>query len=158
MMSGFSEWRDRLQFLLSLAGLFISGYLTYIKLFGLEAYCGGIGDCEAVQTSPYAELFGIPVAIYGIATYLALLVLLWAKRADWNEMGDLAEQGFFFITVVGVLFSAYLTYLELFVILAICPWCVGSAVVVTAMFLFSLSELVGFGDDDLEPEIIRGAN
>lgn len=132
-----------MQAVLLLAGIGIAGYLTYVKLFGLEPYCAGVGDCEAVQTSRYAELFGIPLAVLGLGAYLALLALWWVKERDWQGFGLLAAQVFFLGTLVGLLLSAYLTYLELFVILAICPWCVASAAVMTLLFLTSLAELLG---------------
>lgn len=143
-------WRSRLEGLLIVAGIGIAGYLSYVKLFQLEAFCGGVGDCETVQTSPYAELFGVPVAILGLGAYLALLVLWGVKERNWWGLDWLAAQAFFLVTLVGVLYSAYLTYLELFVILAICPWCVASAVVMTGLFVLSVTEVFG---NPGEPEI-----
>ena len=128
-MSKLAIWRERLELLLILAGIGIAIYLSYVKLFGLEPYCAGVGNCEAVQTSPYAQFLGIPVALLGLAGYIGLLALFAVKQVDWRGWGHLAEQAFFLSTLVGVLFSAYLTYIELFVILAVCPWCVASAVV-----------------------------
>lgn len=144
------KWSDRLELILVVAGIGIAAYLTYVKLFGLEPYCVGVGDCEAVQTSPYSELFGIPVAVLGLGAYLALLALWFVKRSNWRGLGYLSTVGFFFVSLIGVLFSAYLTYLELFVIEAICSWCVASAVVMTAIFVLALVELVR--DQAAEPE------
>lgn len=141
---------DWAQLALILAGIGIAVYLSYVKLFGLEPYCAGVGDCEAVQTSPYAQLFGIPVAILGLGSYLALLALWWVKRTDWSDLGYMARMAFFFVSLIGVLFSAYLTYLEIFVIEAICPWCVASAIVMTILFLLSLVELLRG-----EPEVVQ---
>jgi uncharacterized membrane protein len=140
---------DWAQLALILAGIGISAYLSYVKLFGLEPYCAGVGDCEAVQTSPYAQLFGIPVAVLGLGSYLALLALWWVKRSNWMDLGYMACMAFFFVSLVGVLFSAYLTYLEIFVIEAICPWCVASAVVMVVLFVLSLIELL-----QGEPEVV----
>lgn len=142
MESTSPNWRDRLELLLIVAGIGIAAYLTYVKLFGLEPYCAGVGDCEVVQTSPYAELFGIPVAVLGLGAYFALLVLWLVRRSDWQGLGYLSGVGLFFVSLVGVLFSAYLTYLELFVIEAICPWCVASAIVMTAIFVLALVDMV----------------
>lgn len=144
------KWLDWAQLALIVAGIGIATYLSYVKLFGLEPYCAGVGNCEAVQTSPYAQLFGIPVAVLGLGAYLALLVLWWVKRSDWNDLGYMARMAFFFVSLIGVLFSAYLTYLEIFVIEAICPWCVASAVVMTALFFLSLAELLRG-----EPEVVQ---
>lgn len=149
-MSDLQLWRNRLQLLLVLAGVGVAGYLSYVKLYGLQAFCAGIGNCEVVQTSPYSELFGIPVAILGLGAYLFLTLLWWLKATDWRGLGDMARQGFLFVSLVGVLFSAYLTYLELFVILAICPWCVISAVLMTGIFFLSLWEMVSQGVQEEE--------
>lgn len=151
-MSARRSWLDKLQLLLIVAGIGIASYLTYVKLFGIKPYCAGVGDCEAVQTSPYAELFGVPVAIWGLLSYLALLVLYLVKRSDWRGLGHLARQATFLATLVGVLYSAYLTYLELFVINAICPWCVASAIVMTALFVLAIVDVFG-GAEDEEPEL-----
>lgn len=144
-MANSRPWVTRLQLIFVVVGIGIAGYLTYIKLFAIEPYCAGVGNCEAVQSSPYAELLGVPVAIWGLLTYLALLGLLLVKRSDWRGLGHLAGMATFLVTMVGVIFSAYLTYLELAVIHAICPWCVGSAVVMTVLFVLSVIEMF-FGD------------
>lgn len=147
-MSARRVWLDRIELILIAAGIVIATYLTYVKLFGIKPYCAGVGNCEAVQTSPYAELFGVPVAIWGLLGYLALLVLFLVKRYDWRNLGWVARQAFFLVTLVGVLYSAYLTYLELFVINEICPWCVASAVVMTALFVLAIVDAFGRSDDE----------
>lgn len=146
-----STWPDRLQAILVVIGIGIAAYLTYVKLFGLKPYCADIGNCDAVQNSAYAELFGIPVAVLGLLTYLALLALWWVKRVDWRGLGYPAQLGFFFVSLVGVLFSAYLTYLEIWVIRAICPWCVASGIVMLGIFLLSLFEVIRGAAADAEP-------
>lgn len=145
-----ATWLHRLQAVLVVLGIGIASYLTYVKLFGLKPYCADIGNCDAVQNSPYAELFGIPVAVLGLLTYLALLVFWWVKRTDWRSLGYPAQLGFFFVSLVGVLFSAYLTYLEIWVIRAICPWCVASAIVMLVIFLLSLFEVIRGAAADAE--------
>jgi uncharacterized membrane protein len=145
-------WLDRIELILIAAGIVIATYLTYVKLFGIKPYCAGVGNCEAVQTSPYAELFGVPVAILGLLGYLALLVLFLVKRYDWRNLGWVARQAFFLVTLVGVLYSAYLTYLELFVINEICPWCVASAVVMTALFVLAIVDAFGRSGDEEDEE------
>lgn len=100
---------------LALLGLAISAYLTWVHYAGIEPVCT-IGGCERVQSSDYAELLGIPVAVLGVVGYAAILASLRAR-------GELtAVLGF-----VAVDFSAYLTWAELFKIDAICQWCVASA-------------------------------
>lgn len=132
---------NRLMLALIVLGIGIAGYLTYIKLFHLEPFCGGIGSCESVQSSRYAEMLGVPVAIWGLLSYLALLVLYLVRRSDWQGLGYLARQAFFLVTLIGILYSAYLTYLELFVIHAICIWCVGSALVMTGLFVLAVKDV-----------------
>lgn len=153
-MANSRPWITRLQLIFVVVGIGIAGYLTYVKLFAIEPYCAGVGNCEAVQTSPYAELLGVPVAIWGLLTYIVLLALVLVKRADWRGLGHLAGMATFLVTMVGVIFSAYLTYLELAVIHAICPWCVASAAVMTVLFVLSVVEMFFGGDTDdgeLEP-------
>jgi uncharacterized membrane protein len=100
-MDGRRVWLDRLQLILIGAGIVIASYLTYVKLFGIKPYCAGVGNCEAVQTSPYAVLLGVPVAIWGLLGYLALLALFLVKRYDWRNLGWVARQAFFLVTLVG---------------------------------------------------------
>lgn len=152
-MSGRRVWLDRVQLILIVAGIGIASYLTYVKLFDVKPYCAGLGNCDAVQTSPYAELLGVPVAIWGLLSYLALLVLFVVKRLDWRGLGHLARQATFLGTLVGVLYSAYLTYLELFVINEICPWCVASAIVMTALFALAVVDVFAADEDELEPGV-----
>ena len=149
-MGNSRPWLTRLQLILTVAGIGIASYLTYVKLFTIKPYCAGVGDCEAVQTSPYAELFGVPVAIWGLLTYLVLLALILVKRSDWRELGHPAGMAVFLVTLVGVIFSAYLTYLEIAVIHAICPWCVASAVVMVALFILSIIEMFFTKEPDEE--------
>ena len=101
---------------LALVGVAISIYLTWVHYAGIEPVCTGISDCERVQTSEYAELLGIPVAVIGVAGYAAILASLWARV----EVTALLAYG-------AVAFSAYLTWAEVFRIEAICQWCVASA-------------------------------
>jgi uncharacterized membrane protein len=108
-------------------GVCVAGYLTYVHYAGLEPFCAGGGHgCERVQSSSYAKLGGIPVAVLGLGGYLAIAAALLAP----GERARLAAAA---LAVVGAGFSGYLTYLELFVIDAICQWCVASAVLLTLL-------------------------
>src|SRR3989442_5411214 len=125
--------------LLALVGLFVALYLWLYKIGLIGTLQCGIGACEQVQASRYAELLGVPVAFYGVVGYAALLaVALLGLRPRF-----LAERrvtlALALLSSVGLLFTLYLTYLELFVIHALCRWCVGSAVIVTAGWLLALS-------------------
>jgi uncharacterized membrane protein len=111
-------------------GIGIAGYLTYVHYAGIKVACLSSGGCETVQASRYSKLDGVPVAVLGLCGYVALLGSLGLR----GELGRLAGFG---IALIGFLFSAYLTYRELFTIKAICQWCVGSAVLMTVLVLLT---------------------
>jgi uncharacterized membrane protein len=117
---------------MTLAGLGIAGYLTYVHYAGIKPICSAGGSCEKVQTSVYSELLGVPVALMGLLTYIALLGLLLAPDSEQTRFAAMA------LTFVGFAFSAYLTYRELYSIHAICEWCASSAVILTAMTPLSI--------------------
>jgi uncharacterized membrane protein len=120
---------------LGLAGVEIAGYLTYVHYAGLHPICGISHGCETVQTSSYASLFGIPVAVLGGVTYVLILISLRLPDAR----GLLPR---YVLTLVGFGFSAYLTYRELFTIHAICSWCVSSAVVFTLLAILGTARVL----------------
>jgi uncharacterized membrane protein len=122
---------------LALVGLAIAAYLTYIETTLSEAVCPVVGDCNAVQQSEYARLLGVPVAALGLLGYLAVLAAWAVGDRGPSDRRDMARAGLFAVTVVGVLFSAYLTFLEPFVIGATCTWCLSSAVIMTALMLLT---------------------
>ncbi len=116
---------------LAVAGAAISAYLTLSYLQGTAPVCvGGSSGCETVQTSRYAEILGVPVASLGLLAYAGLLgsALIRDERAALFGL---------LIALVGTLFSAYLTYLEIFVIKAFCQWCVASAALMVASLLLT---------------------
>jgi len=135
------DWRLWLMRLLSLAGIGVSAYLTWTHLAHQSVACGQSQDCDIVQQSVYSEIAGIPVALLGLIAYTALFVLTLLRGRVPDLWGDYVPLAIFGISLIGVLYSAYLTYLELFVIYAICRWCVSSAVIITAIFLLSLPDL-----------------
>ena len=112
---------------LALAGLAIAIYLTVVHYDHSAPVCvGGGGGCEKVQSSDYAELASVPVALIGAIGYASILLSL-ALPGDFGRFSGAL------LGMVGFGFSIYLTYLELFVIDAICQWCVASAIVMTAL-------------------------
>jgi len=121
---------------LALAGLFVSLYLWLHKLGVIGVLQCGTGGCDTVQASPYSDFLGIPVALYGVIGYAVLFAfgLAAAQRPDVTRLGT----GLAILASVGFLFTAYLTALELFVIHAICRWCVASAVIITGIMVLSL--------------------
>jgi uncharacterized membrane protein len=124
---------------LAILGLLDAAYLTYIKVLE-DGVCAISGGCAIVNTSPYASLAGIPIAAIGAVAYLAMLAVLWLEeRNDFFAVnGSMIVFG---MALIGVLYSAYLTYLELYVIHAICPFCVVSAVILVAMLVVSILRL-----------------
>jgi len=119
---------------LCVLGAVVAAYLAFVETTSSTAVCGPVGDCNAVQQSEYALLFGVlPVGVLGLVGYVAITAL-WA----WQRHGprDQALRTKWLLAAVllaGVLFSIYLTLIELFVIHAICMWCVTSAVTMTLL-------------------------
>jgi len=111
---------------LALAGVGIAAYLTYVHYRGLSPICAIDGGCEKVQSSSYAKVGGVPVPLIGLVGYVAILASLMVR----GESARLATAA---MALGGFAFSVYLTSLELFEIHAICQWCVGSAIVMTAI-------------------------
>jgi uncharacterized membrane protein len=128
-------WLNTALPVLALIGLIVAAYLAYVETQAVTAVCGPIGDCNAVQTSDYAYLLGVPIGVWGVLGYLAILAAwAWGKwRSDSRAAIALLA-----MTAFGVLFSIYLTYLEPFVIQAVCAWCLTSAVVMTLLLLISV--------------------
>ena len=121
--------------ILGLVGLVIAAYLAYVEITHVEALCGPIGECNIVQSSSYALMLGIPVAVLGVLYYLALGALWIGQRYQARRWANLSALGLLGLTLFGILFSIYLTCLELFVVRAICSWCLGSAVTTTILML-----------------------
>jgi uncharacterized membrane protein len=119
---------------LAVAGLVIAGYLLGVRLAGEAPVCGPSGGCETVAASSYSTVLGIPVAAYGVAFSVILVgcALAWWRRA--NRLPLLLAYG---LLLLGVLVVAYLSYLELFVIHAICLWCATYAGVTVASLVVS---------------------
>lgn len=120
---------------LALAGLVVSGYLAYVEITHTEAVCGPVGNCNAVQSSPYAAIAGVPIAVLGLLNYVAVLGLWLGIRFGKGQVADLSLLGLLVLGLVGVIFSVYLTALEIFVIQAVCAWCITSAIITTAILL-----------------------
>ena len=135
------DWRLWLMRLLALAGLGVSGYLTWTHVANQAIICGGSQDCDIVQQSVYSEILGVPVALLGLLTYATLLIMTLLRGRLSQDLEAYVPLAVFGISLTGVLYSAYLTYLELYVIYAICQWCVSSAIIITAIFLLSLPDL-----------------
>jgi uncharacterized membrane protein len=142
---------------LALLGLGVALYLSYVEFYQAEAVCGPVGNCNAVQNSPYAYLFGVlPVGVLGAVGYLAILVgwLLTSRGPEsWRQPLILSLWG---MAWIGAIFSIYLTFLEPFVIGATCMWCLTSAVVMTLLLWATtpaaLQSMPRSEQDELAPE------
>ena len=126
---------------LSLVGILIALYLTLYKIGVIGDLSCTLGSCETVNTSKWATFLGLPVAAWGLAAYVALFTLSMAGTADRHVGSPAISLILVVIAAWSVLFSAWLTYLELFVIKAICIWCVTSAVLLVVILVVSVVDL-----------------
>jgi uncharacterized membrane protein len=129
---------NRIILLLILVGLIVSGYLAYAKFSGIPVNCSILSGCQTVEQSKYSVMFGVPVAVYGVLFYLGLIFATFIRINQ--KYKNLVTKLILLATTFGFLFSVYLTYLELYVIFAICVYCVVSAIISTALFFLSLYE------------------
>ena len=127
--------------MLAMIGMFIALYLTLYKMGLIGSLTCSIGSCETVNTSRWARFMGLPVAGWGVFFYLDVLVIALIGIQPMVARHPVISWLLVVWTGIGVLFSAWLTYLELFRIHAICIWCVTSAVIVTLILLVSVADL-----------------
>lgn len=131
---GVGNWPQWLVPLIAIGGLIIAGYLSYIEITRTDAVCGPVGDCNLVQQSPFAYLFGvIPIGPLGLAGYAVILGLWIIQRYRPANLGNAVDLLIWLLALIGTLFSIYLTFLEPFVIGATCMWCVSSAIAMTLL-------------------------
>jgi uncharacterized membrane protein len=139
-------WYDAAVPLLAVIGLAVAAYLAYVETQQVQAVCGPVGDCNSVQQSDYALLFGlIPIAVLGVLGYLAILAAWGARRLTSGRLAGRLGLALCALAAGGVLFSIYLTFLEPFVIGATCAWCLSSAVIMTLLLLLSTALLFPAG-------------
>ncbi len=124
----------------AMIGLADSAYLAWLKISGGLAACGGIGDCESVNASIYSQINGIPIALLGVGAYFAILVFLFLESRD-DFIGDWSPMIVFGLSLTGTLYSIYLTYIEIAVLKAVCPYCVLSAIAILTIFVISIVRL-----------------
>jgi len=132
---------SQLAIALAIIGLLVSIYMTIYKITSNDSMCIGSGDCKTVNASRYAEVYGIPVAVLGVAGYSAILaVLLLEQRPGFfHQNGTLL---FFGLSLTGFLFTLYLIFVEVALIKAYCPFCITSQTVMTIIFIISVIRLV----------------
>ncbi len=140
---------------LAVLGLAVATYLTYVHYAGIKPACTAGQSCVKVQTSQWSKLAGVPVALIGLIGYIAILASLLAPDREETRLATLG------LTLIGFLFSGYLTYRELFSIHAVCEWCASSAVILTLLMIGSVTRYLrgpdaGVGsapaDTDVVPE------
>ena len=135
--------RHRVITILALLGIGVAGYLTWIHYSGIPIFCGGSNTCEEVNSSRYAfigpfpglGLDQIPVAMLGLGAYILMLALSLLPLSEDRQWPD---QLLFALALIGTLFQLYLAYIELFVLHAICYWCVSSQTIILLIFLLAL--------------------
>jgi uncharacterized membrane protein len=121
--------------LLSVLGIFVSGYLSYIHYSGEPIFCGGSSSCELVNVSRFAFLGPIPVAMLGLGAYIAILTLSLIKSDEDRQWPAILIFG---LALIGVMFQWYLFYIEVAVLHALCYWCIASQTIITLIFILSL--------------------
>ena len=135
------KWLYRASVVITLIGLAVSIYMTIFKLTDNETMCIGNLGCNIVNNSPYAVIYGIPVAVFGVGGYLAILaVLAFEKKNKFLKQN--ATMITFGLTLIGFVFTLYLIYLEIFIIKALCPFCLTSQIAMTILFILSVIRLV----------------
>ena len=126
---------------LSLLGILIAGYLTWAHYANATVLCIGSNGCEIVQQSVYSTVAGTPVALFGLIGYVVIagLLVVEENRALFSSAIPLLIFG---LTLIGAAYSIYLTYLELFVIFAICQYCVTSAIIMVILFTIAIYRMM----------------
>ncbi len=135
-------------------GMVVAVYLSFVEITQTEAVCGPVGDCNTVQQSPYASVFGfLPVGVLGLIGYVAIIAAWLIQHYGPQQWRFLAVQAFWGMAFFGTLFSIYLTFLEPFVIGATCAWCLTSALIMTLLLWVSTNDLRRALAEDPEVEM-----
>ena len=122
-----------------MAGMGVAAYLTYSHYADQPIACAGLSGCQAVENSEYSKLVGIPVAVLGMLFCAGLLALVVARVARLPLAEEWAPVAAFSMTLAGVAFAAYLTYIELFVVENVCIWCASFATIITIAWLITIA-------------------
>ena len=135
-----NKWLYRASIALVIIGIAVSIYMTIYKISGNDGMCLGSGDCSTVNASRFSEVNGIPVAVFGIIGYAAILfVHIFETRNEFfRKNGTLLIFG---MALTGFLFTLWLVYVELALLNAICPFCVTSQVAMTIIFIIAVVRL-----------------
>jgi uncharacterized membrane protein len=127
---------------LAVAGMGVAAYLAYSHYADQPIACAGLSGCAAVENSEYSTIIGIPVAVLGMLFSAGLLALVLARVARLPLAEEWAPLAAFSMTLAGVAFAAYLTYIELFVVEDICIWCTSFAGIVAVAWLVTLVDVL----------------
>lgn len=142
LLNDLPGWRSWAIAALCLAGIGISAYMAYVETTQTAAVCGPVGDCNTVQQSEFATLFGVlPIGVVGVWGYAAMFALWLVMHFADGTPKRYAETVLFGLAAFGTLFSIYLTFLEPFVIGATCAWCLSSALAMTLILVLMASAL-----------------
>ena len=135
------KWLYRSSILLVVLGLLVSIYMTVYKLTSNDSMCLGSGDCHTVNASRYSAVNGIPVAVFGVIGYLAILItLVFEKRNPFfQENSTLMVFG---LALTGFLFTLWLIYVEVALLKALCPFCLTSQAAMTIIFVIAVIRLI----------------
>jgi uncharacterized membrane protein len=121
--------------LLGVIGMCLAGYLTYVH-YNEDALVCTVGGCETVQQSDYSTMFGVPIAIFGFLMFLTVTLLAVARMTDRGPLPvDMATMAAWTLLLTSLLYYAYLTYVEIWELEAVCQWCVMSSIVALLMFV-----------------------
>jgi uncharacterized membrane protein/thiol-disulfide isomerase/thioredoxin len=148
--------------ILALLGMGVAFYLSFVEITKTEAICGPVGNCNSVQESQYAYLFGlIPVGALGLVGYASILAAWLFRQSGPKSWSKFLTLAIWIFAWFGILFTIYLTFLEPFVIGATCAWCITSAILMTIVFLaatgpaiesLKLEEDMSDEEDDFEED------
>lgn len=142
-----------LTLLLSIIGAGIAGYLTYVHFDESVLVCTASGGCHTVQQSDYATIGPIPIALLGLGMFLALIALSLVRMLNWSIMSaDTATMISWGMTLSAILYYAYLVYVEIFVLEAICQWCVATTAITVVIFAiesFRIKDALSIPDEDM---------
>lgn len=123
----------------AVVGLADSVYLSWAKLSHSDILCiqSDVTNCDLVNSSSYSQWQGIPVAILGVLGYLVIIVLLIVNSTQ-AKLADITSLAFTAVTTFGLIYSCYLTYVEVFILKALCQWCLVSALAMTILWIISV--------------------
>ena len=135
------KWLYRISVALAVLGLLVSIYMTIYKVTSNNSMCLGSGDCSTVNASSYSEVNGIPVAVFGVIGYAAILAVHFLEKRNrfFKQNGTLLIFG---MALTGFLFTLWLIYVEIAILKALCPFCVTSQIAMTLIFIIAVIRLI----------------